>query len=61
MLPTPLQKLIFFPLDTNKGFPIRSAVATPGSLDARFGAIRVKPYANSPCIGQFRQKYIQLK
>lgn len=61
MLPTPLQKLIFFPLDTNKGFPIQSAVATPGSLDARFGAIRVKPYANGPCIGQFRQKYIQLK
>ena len=43
MVPTSWQKLIS-PLNANKEFPIRSAVATPGSLDARFRAFRLKPY-----------------
>lgn len=51
MLPTSLQKLIF-PLNTNTEFPVWSAVATPGSLDARLGAFRVKPYL-------FQQSFVE--
>lgn len=39
-----LTKKLISPLNANKEFPIRSAVATPGSLDARFRALRLKPY-----------------
>lgn len=52
-LPTSPQTRVF-PLDRNKGFSVRSAEATPGSLDARFGGVQSEAllqqsfeYANS--------------
>lgn len=51
----------FFPLNTNQEFPIRSAVATPRSLDARFGRSERSPTRTVLCVGQFRQKIYTTK